>query len=59
MNVITGIIVESMKNEHNRQRIKEKQNDTVILAELSTQISELTRQIAELKAHLEKSEDTP
>ncbi len=59
MNVITGIIVDSMKNEHNRQRIKEKQNDTVILAKLSAQISELTRQIAELKAHLEKSNDTP
>ena len=56
MNVIIGIIVDSMAKERERQREKEKQCDTVTLAELSEKISQLSRQIAELKAYSEQNE---
>lgn len=54
MNVIIGIIVDSMAKERERQREKENQCNTVTLSELSERLSELSSQIAEVKMLLEK-----
>lgn len=57
MNFITAIFVDAIKDE--RKSKKQDRYNTKSVKDLSAQISELTRQIADLKAHLEKSEDTP
>lgn len=54
MNVIIGIIVDSMAKERERQREKENHCNTVTLSELSERLSELSSQIAEVKMLLEK-----